>query len=98
MYGPTMSLARPANIVVMKDGNDVQSSAGSIRDAAVRQAFLDALPIPAALFANLRDPIVPTPTMSGDTATFKTISGNHVIKVKVASSGSGYQITAASVS
>ena len=52
-----MSLARPANIVVMKDGNDVQSSAGSMRDAAVRQAFLDALPIPAALFERAKEPL-----------------------------------------
>jgi len=43
------------------------------------------------------DPIVPTPTMNGDIATFKTISGDHVIKVKVAKNGSGYEITAASV-
>ena len=60
MYGTTMSLARPANVVVIKDGNDVQSSAGSMRDAAVRQAFLDALPIPAALFERAKEPLFST--------------------------------------
>ena len=44
------------------------------------------------------DPIVPTPTMQGDVASFKTVSGNHVITVKVERSGSGYAVTGVHVS
>jgi diguanylate cyclase (GGDEF)-like protein len=56
VYGTTMSLARPANIVVVEDGNDAQPSAGPVRDIAIREAFLEALPIPAALFQRANGP------------------------------------------
>lgn len=63
-----MSLARPANIVVVKDGNDAQSSAGPVRDIAVREAFLEALPIPAALFQRANGP-----RFSGANSAFQTL-------------------------
>ena len=51
-----MSLARPANIVVVKDESDACASTGSTRTAGTSQAFLDALPVPAALFQRAKSP------------------------------------------
>jgi len=78
-------------------------SAAETGNVDLAQACVASGAVPRSVAESLQhflktDPIVPTPSMSGDVATFKTLSGDHVIKVKVAKSGSGYEITAASVS
>jgi len=56
VYGGTMSLARRTNIAVVKGGSDDILSPEAARLNARRQAYLDALPIPAALLSSAECP------------------------------------------
>jgi diguanylate cyclase (GGDEF)-like protein len=75
-----MSLARQTNIVVVNHGSDEQPSSEVVRDIAFRQAYLDALPIPAALLGFHGEP--------------RLICGNAAFKALVLDIGSSDGIAA----
>jgi diguanylate cyclase (GGDEF)-like protein len=55
VYGNTMSLARRTNMAVVKGGGAEVLPSADVRDIAVYKAYLDALPIPAALLRTTSD-------------------------------------------
>ena len=82
-----------ATFLVMVDTHDLDLAQACVADGAVPLRTTEAL---AKLTTG--DPInISAEQVRGDVVTYKTLSGQHVIKIKVRKSGSGYQITGLSV-